>query len=448
MSDRRKILELFENQEMQQKIQANIEQYRKGDMELVLTDENGAPIPGAKIYFTQQSHEFRFGANVFMLDELETEQKNHEYKKKFADLFNMATVPFYWKDTEPEKGLTRYEKDSPKVYRRPPVDLCLEFCKDYGIEPREHALAYDRFFPLWLKGADTETVKRELEAHFAEIAARYADKIDTIEVTNEMFWTVNHITEFYYEPDFVEWCFKTARKYFPGNKLVINEAHSFTFEETLDESSKYIQQIKNALEIGTPIDAIGTQAHFFYKREQEYEKTRKMLDPVNMYHDLDRLAAFGKPLQITEVTFPSYTWEEENEDIQAEMLEKLYSLWFSHPAMEQIIYWNLVDGYAHVWAPNREAIRQSQGNMTIGENIYRGGLLRFDMTPKPAYHKLKELLTKTWHTEKSLLTDQDGKVRFRGFYGDYRVLIEADNKVTEKTISLSAKGNKHLALNI
>ncbi len=448
MSERRKILELFDNKEFEQKMNANIERYRKGDVELTLTDENGAPLKGARVNVTQMSHEFRFGANIFMLDELETEAKNDEYKKHFADIFNMATLPFYWKDTEPEKGKTRYEKDSPKIYRRPPVDLCLEFCKEHGIEPREHALAYERMFPDWMQGLDTKTAKAEIEKHFAEIAARYADQIDTIEVTNEMFWTEKNKTDFYYDPEYVEWCFKTARKYFPNNKLGINEAHVFIYEDLLDENSKYVRQIREALEAGVPIDAIGTQVHFFYKREQEYAKTRKMLDPQSVYHNLDVLAGFGKPLQITEVTFPSYTWEAQDEEIQAQMLEKLYTLWFSHPAVEQIIYWNLVDGYAYVWSNDPKTIRASMGNMALGENYYRGGLMRFDMTPKPAYHKLKELLTKTWHTEESLVTDENGKIRFRGFFGDYRLLVEAEKKVSEKRLTISSKESGEMMLRV
>lgn len=91
-----------------------------------------------------------------MLDELETEEKNELYKKYFADVFNMATLPFYWDATEPEKGKTRYDKDSPKVYRRPAVDLCIEFCEKYEIEPREHALAYNGFFPKWLYDVSVE----------------------------------------------------------------------------------------------------------------------------------------------------------------------------------------------------------------------------------------------------------------------------------------------------
>ena len=146
---------------------------------------------------------------------------------------------------------------------------------------------------------------------------------------------------------------------------------------------------------------------------------------------------FGKPLQITEITIPSYSWEQDDEEMQAVIIEKLYSLWFSHPNVEQIIYWNMVDGYAHVWDSDPIKIAESRGDMTMGENIYYGGLLRFDMTPKPSYNKIKELITKRWHTQNSLVSDDDGSATFRGFYGDYDVRVEINGRTVEKTISLS-----------
>ena len=155
MSERRKIFDLFEEQKdfVDAKVVEGIEKYRKGDATVTVVDVQGNPVSGAQIRVNQKSHEFRFGANIFMLDELETPEKNETYKRYFADLFNMATLPFYWDTLEPERGKTRYEKDSPKIYRRPAIDLCMEFCAEHGIEPREHALAYDNFFPGWLRDA-------------------------------------------------------------------------------------------------------------------------------------------------------------------------------------------------------------------------------------------------------------------------------------------------------
>ena len=74
MSERRRILELFEQQKdyLEEKINSGIENNRKGTFNLKIIQKNGEPIPGAKVFVNQKSHEFRFGANIFMLDGFET----------------------------------------------------------------------------------------------------------------------------------------------------------------------------------------------------------------------------------------------------------------------------------------------------------------------------------------------------------------------------------------
>ena len=449
MSGRRKIFELFEKHAdyVNEKVSYGIEHYRKGNASIKVTDPSGAPVKNAHVKLNQKTHEFRFGANLFMLDELETEEKNEKYKEYFADLFNMATLPFYWNTLEPDKGKQRYTKDSPKIYRRPPIDLCIEFCEKHGIEPREHALAYDGFFPEWLYNADVGEIKRELERRYSEISGRYADKIRTIEVTNEMEWTKGK-TAFYDEPDYVEWCFKLAEKYFPNNQLVINEHTSACWKDKCRATDKYYAYTEANMLKGTRIDAIGMQYHLFNKREDEYENTRQTLDPISLYKHMDLYSNLGKPLQITEVTVPAYSWNAEDEEIQAEIIEQLYSIWFSHPNVEQIVYWNLVDGYAHVWDPDPEKIRASQGNMALGENYYHGGLMRFDLTPKPAYMKLNELIKKRWHTEAEIVTDENGIATFRGFFGGYDVETVADGVCKKTNVELSSGGENTFCIEL
>ena len=81
-------------------------------------------------------------------------------------------------------------------------------------------------------------------------------------------------------------------------------------------------------------------------------------------------------------------------------------------AMSGVIYWNLVDGYTYVTGDDPH-------DMNSGENYFRGGLLRSDLTPKPAYNAIVDLFSKTWRTETQIETGADGMADFKGFYGDY-----------------------------
>lgn len=448
MQDRRKVLELFETDEnWRKRAEEGIEAYRKGDASIVIVDGEGNAIPNAKVKVTQKSHAFRFGANLFLLDEMESEEKKQNYKKVLAETFNMATLPFYWNATEPEKGNLRYDKDSQRLYRRPAIDRCIEYCEQNGIEPREHGLAYEAHYPKWLHGADTPEVKHQMERRYQEISDRYADKIHTIEVTNEMAWT-NGKTLFYDDPEYVEYSFKLAEKYFPHNQLVINEETMLCWEDKARFTDKYYSYIQLTLLAGARIDAIGMQYHSFYNKEEEYEKTKKLYSPTWLYKEMDLYARFGKPLQITEVTVPAYSNETLDEEIQAKLIENLYTVWFSHPNVEQIVYWNLVDGYAHLWDQDPVKIAASQGDMTIGENYYYGGLLRFDMTPKPAFHVIRNLIQKKWHTEGTFVSGLNGQANFRGFYGEYEVEIEVDDKRTSQIINLTPNGENQYTITI
>ena len=402
------------NEETEQRIKEGIEKHRKGNFKIKFSSVK----PGTKVKVRLKNHKFRFGANLFMLDEFpdDRERKNTLYRERFKEVFNLATLPFYWDATEPEEGKTRYEKGSSSLYRRPTIDLCMEYCEENNIEPREHALCYTNDYPKWLEGKSFEEFKPLMEKRMQEISSRYGDKISTIEVTNEMFYPESAF-DFYFRDDYIEYCFKLADKYFPNNKLGINELHAiWNGNATIRDA--YYGYISDTLHRGCRIDLIGMQYHMFHTKENYYQATRRFYNIPHLFKMLDQYSKFGKPIEITEITIPAYSGEADKEEEQADIIEKLYSLWFSHPNVEKIIYWNLVDGYA--WA-------SEPGDMSAGENIYYGGLLRFDLTEKPAFNRLKKLIKETWSTNEVLSVEDNGELVFRGFYGDYEIIVESEN---------------------
>ena len=149
---------------------------------------------------------------------------------------------------------------------------------------------------------------------------------------------------------------------------------------------------------------------------------------------MDLYSRLAPHLQITEITVPAYSNEAEDEKIQAELIKYLYTLWFSHPSVEQIIYWNLIDGYAYVADPTPEKIRRSQGDMSIGENVYYGGLLRYDMSPKPAFYVIDRLVNHEWRTNAEYVGDT---LSLRAFFGKYELTVNANGRSVKNEIDLS-----------
>ena len=405
--------------EVDAKISEGIEKNRKGFCRIRVTDKNGNPVAGKKIKLTQKTHDFKYGANIFLLDEFKDEKDNAEYRRMFKEYFNLATVPFYWDTLEPEEGKPRYAVDSPKIYRRPAPDLCLDYCEENGIDAKLHCLVYEHFIPEWLMKLPLEEVKKKYEERFRQISERYSGRMLEFEVINELlcYWDGSAIS---HDKDILEWSFDLARKYFPNETLVINEGNALSDLYKKTYKHPYYMMLENALMKGVSIDKIGVQNHQFTgagsKTDDEYNNSIKDLsvycDPVRYFKGLDILAEFGLPLEITEVTASTLGDTEEDEQLQADLVKLWYSIWFSHSAVNTVVYWNTVDGYTY------------DSGKGWNENNCRGGLFHHDLTPKKSALMLKELFGKIWHTDIELVTDEKGYVDFRGFYGDYDAVID------------------------
>ena len=416
---------------MKDRVAAGIEANRKGRVHFRVVDKEGKPVPGVRIRYNQRTHDFHYGANLFMLDEFETEEKNAAYREAFKDHFNFATLPFYWDTLEPEEGKPRYDKNSPKVYRRPAPDLCLEYCEANGITPKAHCLNYDHFCPEWLNKYTAEQQWHLLEQRFQQCADRYARRIPGWEVTNESYWG-HSTTKMYFDPLFMERSFRMAERIFPQNELICNEGGEPFREPFRYNRNPYFMQIERAKLKGARIDTVGFQYHIWSNPQNEEEVVSHQCDLENMFRVFDTFQdAFHCPMQMTEVTFPCHDpHSKEAEDLQAELLKNLYTVWFSVPNMEAIIYWNLVDGYAYGATP---------GDFNNGENRLAGGLMHFDLTPKPALKMIRSLFNDVWHTQGEAVSAADGSVVIKGFYGEYDVEIIANGKSEKRSYHLEKK---------
>jgi len=300
-----------------------------------------------------------------------------------------------------------------------------------------HCLIFENFVPEWFKKLSKEEMKVKYEERIRQIAERYSGRMYEFEVVNELL-CIKQGSKLGYNKDIPKKAFETARKYLPNETLVINEAQPLITAELRGYYHHYYLMIENAIMKGAPIDKIGFQNHCFVggaaKNNEQYDNSLKSgvkyNDPLLYFRALDIFSDFGLPLEFTEVTIPTFGDTIEDEELQADMLKLWYSVWFSHPLVETIVYWNTVDGYCY--APNEN----------WDENRCRAGLFHHDLTPKKSALMLKKLFSEIWHTYLELSTDEDGCVDFRGFYGEYNVEIE------DKKINFSLHKNDSKVINI
>jgi len=380
---------------------ANIEKYRKGDVEIVFKNESGEPVQNAAVEITQVSSDFLFGCTIFPLVRGEGAFRPEQFKRVFAGIFNFAVFPFYWAGYEREQGMPEWQQLLPVI----------EWCKANGITTKGHPLVWTAPSgkPSWLESYSTKEQLELLKARVTNVVGGFAGLIDVWDVFNEPVntrawgdtasgsWWVDVPVET--NVDLVEQAFKWAHRANPDAHLILNEFYQITRENTRE---RFYDLVKELQRRGTPISGLGIQAH---------EPRQEWYPPREVWETFDRIAELGYPIHITEFTPQSGgreitggwregTW---NPETQAEFAEQMFWLCFGHPAVVSINFWGFSDRGA--WLPG-------------------GGLVTEQYRPKPVYNRLKRLIREQWRTRINALTDSSGRVQFRGFYGDYLMKMQ------------------------
>ena len=176
----------------------------------------------------------------------------------------------------------------------------------------------------------------------------------------------------------------------------------------------YYRLIREMLDRGARVDEFGMQLHIFSEQAWQLTLAGKQFVPAQLFKVLDRYSDFQRPIHITELTIPALPRGPDGERDQATVARNFYRLWFSHPRVEAISWWNMVDGTA-----------------VKGEDKWCAGLVRPDFSPKPAFAALDPLINHDWKTSLEARSNAEGKVAFRGFHGEYTVMAQSGGKTVK-----------------
>lgn len=413
--------DLWHNPGIETRIASGIRSNRMGDAVLKFSGAIDQAQTNVVLRIEQTRHTFLFGANIFMLGGFPTQQENRKFEDLFASLLNYATVPFYWSDLEPEEGKPRFAKDSPTIYRRPPPDAVVEFCREHGLAMKGHPLVWHQWYPKW-RPDDPQEAMRRIERRIGEIAERYGASIPRWEVVNEPLERNLYADKWCNLPeDYVFRSLSAAARAFPaGDRMMLNEATTFSWQEFDGDRSPYYRLIRDMLDRGARVDEFGMQLHIFSEQAWQMAVAGERFAPADLFKVLDRYSDFGRPIHITEITIPALPNGPEGERSQAILARNFYRLWFSHPRVEAISWWNLVDGTA-----------------AKGEDKWSAGLVRRDFSPKPAFEALDRLINNEWKTVLETNSAVRGEVAFRGFHGAYTVTAQTGGKAVKQVFRLN-----------
>ena len=260
------------------------------------------------------------------------------------------------------------------------------------------SIAY--FLPEWMS-EDREVMEKEFEAHIKEIGKRYKGRIHNWDVVNECLDQANRGIM---PDDYTYKSYRWAMKYFPKNVTFNTNECNLRYDIT--KIRRYVEIVRDLTDRGAKVDYIGVQMHIFkpYATRDIAAGKFGIYSPTEFYDKLYVMSEAERPIFVSEVTISVPTDSDSDRDIQMSVAKDYYRLWFSHPSVVGITWWNLADGGA-----------------VAGEPSY-SGLFDADMNPKPSYYALEQLINHEWKTRFSVPAPADGLVKFRGFKGGYKVI--------------------------
>ncbi|HUU84308.1 MAG TPA: endo-1,4-beta-xylanase [Phycisphaerae bacterium] len=313
-----------------------------------------------------------FGCKVDLLSPSET------YRKQLAAACDFVTVPISWRQIEPQEEELNWK----------PLDSWVEWLAKKRIPMKGSGLVdfTEQNLPDWLYiwEHDFERIRDLVYDHIRRVVNRYGQYINTWDVVNGIHATNSISFNFEQLMELTRMAAAVVKQLLPQSTTIVDMVAPWG--EYYARNQRTIPPMlyaDMAIQSGINFDAFGLQFYFGLGLDGMY--VRDMFQVSSM---IDRFSGRGKPLHITGVQVPSSTtvdkedawggtvsidnggqWRGQwSEELQSRWLQTFYQIALSKPAVDTVTWRDLSD--------------------TQGHYLPHGGLLRRDLTPKPAYKQL------------------------------------------------------------
>lgn len=373
-----------------------IEQIRKGDFIITITDTAGRPVPGAEVQMKLRRHRFGFGVAIDAEAIVGNSPDDQKYREIILSLFNRAVFGNDMKWYSTWNGISAQ------------TDQAVAWLREHGIDIRGHTLMWPSW--RWSPGGlrefrdDPDEIRRRVNDHITLMASHFRGKLIHWDVVNEPYSEHDIIDLLGGRQVMVDW-FKLARQADPDARLYLNDYGIFDSGHGANAHADHFYETIAFLQAsGAPIGGIGIQSHF----------ASDLPPPEALLKTLDRFASFGLPIEATEVSL-----DLDDRELQADYFRDYMITLFSHPSVEGIVQWGFWT--KRHWRPE-------------------GAFWDDDWNVRPHGQVLIDLLTRQWTTAATVTADEQGTARVRGFYGTYDVEVSAGGRRATMTAECPADG--------
>jgi GH35 family endo-1,4-beta-xylanase len=368
-----------------------IEQIRKADVSVNVTDEKGNAIKNAEVAVNQTRHAYGFGSIVNATDFYKLDAGT---QTKYLNTLKMIAN---------RSGFENELKMNYIAQNADKIEYFLNWFKENGMDVRGHVLIYGQWSRLTPEQKvamieNPQLLKDFTLEHIKKYVTLYKDRIYNWDVVNENM-TANDFTTLLGDGVIDDW-FKEAHKADPNVKLTLNDYGILSRDK--GHQDYHYNLSKTLIDHGAPITTIGIQGHV------------SLIPPEDILTILDRFAALGKEIEITEFTFAS-----DDTELQAKFTRDFLISVFSHPATTSIVTWGFWEG--SMYEP-------------------KAAMFKKDFSIKPNGQVWMDMIYKQWWTNEKGVTDASGNYKTRAFLGDHKVTVKANGHEVTFDISLGKEG--------
>ncbi|CAL1545357.1 unnamed protein product [Lymnaea stagnalis] len=374
------LTEIPENTNWKAEADQRIENLRKSNIQFNFNVASNLNKNDLKVQIDHTRHLFGFGSQM---------TADYIVSPDFRQFQNIAYYMFNWATIQEYKW--PYNRGTRE---RPDFSVAIaatDELRKHGLNVRGHCMfwAVPGNQPSYVDPMTGQTLKDTVDEHIKYITGVTKGKLAHWDVDNELLH--GHFFETKTgDPNYTHHMFQAVHAADPTPKLFLNDYNVVAFGES---TYAYLSQINEFKAANVGLGAVGVQSHF-----PSYQAP----DPTLMKNRLDLLAQPGLPIWITELDLSAH-----DENTRADWYETALRLYFSHPAVEGIIFWGFWDH-----------------DMDPAMALVHGNTFALDKAGERYLHLTKQ----EWSTHVNRSLTSGTSFNIRGFQGDYDIIVWYQNK--------------------